>query len=113
MSKYIMKRVLLMIPTLIGAGILVFFLMRLIPGDVCELRFAGTGLYVDQEQIDICRSNLGIDRPIFVQFFDSKIISLIGQALILIDTQFFVYPVPPACFNTVKSDVRTIQSIIC
>ena len=70
MSKYIMKRVLLMIPTLIGAGILVFFLMRLIPGDVCELRFAGTGLYVDQEQIDICRSNLGIDRPIFVQFFD-------------------------------------------
>ncbi len=70
MSKYILKRVLLMIPTLIGAGILVFFLMRLIPGDVCELRFAGTGLYVDQEQIDICRKDLGIDRPMFVQFVD-------------------------------------------
>jgi len=70
MSKYILKRVLLMIPTLIGAGVLVFFLLRLIPGDVCELRFAGTGLYVDQEQIDICRSNLGIDRPIFIQFID-------------------------------------------
>ena len=62
-----------MIPTLIGAGILVFFLMRLIPGDVCELRFAGTGLYVDQEQIDICRKNLGIDRPIFIQFADFMI----------------------------------------
>lgn len=73
MSKYILKRVLLMIPTLIGAGILVFFLMRLIPGDVCELRFAGTGLYVDQEQIDICRANLGIDRPIFIQFADFMI----------------------------------------
>jgi len=70
MSKYILKRVLLMIPTLIGAGVLVFFLMRLIPGDVCELRFAGTGLYVDQEQIDTCRSNLGIDRPMFIQFAD-------------------------------------------
>ncbi len=70
MSKYILKRVLLMIPTLIGAGVLVFFLMRLIPGDVCELRFAGTGLYVDQEQIDTCRVNLGIDRPMFIQFAD-------------------------------------------
>jgi peptide/nickel transport system permease protein len=73
MSKYIFKRLLLMIPTLVGAGILVFFLMRLIPGDVCELRFAGTGLYVDQEQIDICRKNLGIDRPMFVQFADFMI----------------------------------------
>ena len=73
MSKYIFKRVLLMIPTLIGAGVLVFFLMRLIPGDVCELRFAGTGLYVDQAQIDTCRSNLGIDRPMFVQFADFMI----------------------------------------
>lgn len=73
MSKYILKRLVLMIPTLIGAGILVFFLMRLIPGDVCELRFAGTGLYVDQEQIDICRSNLGIDRPMVVQFADFMI----------------------------------------
>ncbi len=73
MSKYILKRIALMIPTLIGAGILVFFLMRLIPGDVCELRFAGTGLYVDQEQIDVCRTQLGIDRPIFIQFADFMI----------------------------------------
>lgn len=73
MSKYILKRLALMIPTLIGAGILVFFLMRLIPGDVCELRFAGTGLYVDQEQIDVCRKNLGIDRPVVVQFADFMI----------------------------------------
>lgn len=70
MSKYIIKRILLMIPTLIGAGILVFFLLRLIPGDVCELKFAGTGLYVDQAQIDICRKNIGIDQPIFIQFID-------------------------------------------
>ncbi len=58
-----------MIPTLIGAAVLVFFLLRLIPGDVCELRLAGTGLYADPEQIDLCRENLGLNAPIYVQFF--------------------------------------------
>ncbi|MDP4796300.1 MAG: ABC transporter permease [Rhodospirillales bacterium] len=70
MSKYIFQRVLLMIPTLIGAGILVFFLMRMIPGDICELRLAGTGLSVEQEQIDICRENLGLNRALPLQFID-------------------------------------------
>ena len=59
-----------MIPTLIGAAILIFFLLRLIPGDVCELKMAGAGLYVDQEQIDICRTNLGLEQPMIIQFWD-------------------------------------------
>jgi peptide/nickel transport system permease protein len=70
MYKYILKRVLLMIPTLIGAAVLVFFLLRLIPGDVCELRLAGSGLYADPEEIELCRTNLGLNDPIFVQFVD-------------------------------------------
>ena len=70
MSRYIVKRILLMIPTLFGAAVLVFFLLRLIPGDVCELRLAGTGLYVDQETIDICRYKLGLHQPMLVHFFD-------------------------------------------
>lgn len=57
-----------MIPTLIGAACLVFFLLRLIPGDVCELRLAGSGLYADPEQIELCRENLGLNDPILVQF---------------------------------------------
>ena len=36
--QYIFKRVLLMIPTLLGAAVLVFFLLRMLPGDVCEVR---------------------------------------------------------------------------
>ena len=40
MTRYICKRLLLMIPTLLGAAVFVFLLMRLIPGDVCELRLA-------------------------------------------------------------------------
>ena len=70
MYKYIVKRVLLMIPTLIGAAVLVFFILRLIPGDVCELRLAGSGLYADPAEIELCRTNLGLNDPIPVQFAD-------------------------------------------
>ena len=70
MYKYIFKRLLLMIPTLIGAAVLVFFLLRMIPGDVCELRLAGTGLYADPAEIELCRDNLGLNDHIMVQFGD-------------------------------------------
>ena len=41
MGKYILKRFLLMIPTLLGVAVLIFFLMRVVPGDIVELRFSG------------------------------------------------------------------------
>jgi peptide/nickel transport system permease protein len=58
-----------MIPTLVGAAVLVFFLLRLVPGDVCEIRLAGTGLFADPAEIALCRKNLGLDQPMIVQFF--------------------------------------------
>ncbi|RMF90933.1 MAG: ABC transporter permease [Nitrospinota bacterium] len=70
MYQYIAKRILLMIPTLFGAAVLVFFLMRLIPGDLCELRMASTGMYADPEVIQLCREELGLTKPLIVQFFD-------------------------------------------
>ena len=70
MYKYIIKRILLMVPTLIGAAMLVFFLLRLIPGDVCELRLGGTGLYADPAEIELCRTNLGLNDHILIQFYD-------------------------------------------
>jgi len=70
MSKYILKRLLMMIPTLFGAAVFVFFLLRMIPGDVCELRLAGTGLYADPAEILLCQKNLGLDQPLFGQFID-------------------------------------------
>ena len=68
MYQYVVKRVLLMIPTLLGAAVLVFFLMRLIPGDICELRLAGSGATFDQAGLDNCRREVGIDEPVAVQF---------------------------------------------
>jgi peptide/nickel transport system permease protein len=70
MGKYLLKRGFLVIPTLIGAAILVFFLLRLVPGDICEVRLAGTGLYADPKEIALCREQLGLNQPIIFQFFD-------------------------------------------
>jgi peptide/nickel transport system permease protein len=67
MLVYIFKRVLLMIPTLFGAAVLVFCLMRLIPGDVCVLRLA-TGGGMDPQVLQNCRVEIGTDQPMWVQF---------------------------------------------
>jgi peptide/nickel transport system permease protein len=68
MYKYVINRILLMIPTLLGAAVLVFVVLRLAPGDVCEMRMAGTGLFVDPEAIKICQENFGLNDPKIVQF---------------------------------------------
>jgi peptide/nickel transport system permease protein len=69
MYAYIFKRVLLMIPTLIGAAILVFILMRLIPGDICVLRLASGGGGVDPTVLRNCRAEIGTDQSYLVQFW--------------------------------------------
>jgi peptide/nickel transport system permease protein len=66
--KYIFKRVLLMIPTLAGVAVLVFFLMRVVPGDVVELRFAGESAFAQKAQLDLERARLGLDKPLWQQF---------------------------------------------
>ena len=70
MWQYVLKRLLLMIPTVIGAAFVIFFLLRALPGDVCELKMGGEGAYYDEEQIKICQKNLGLDQPLIVQFGD-------------------------------------------
>ncbi|MEM7056843.1 MAG: ABC transporter permease [Pseudomonadota bacterium] len=70
MWQYILKRLLLMIPTVIGAAFLIFFLLRALPGDVCELREGGEGGFFDPEQIEICRDELGLNDSLATQFFN-------------------------------------------
>jgi peptide/nickel transport system permease protein len=60
----------MLLPTLFGAAILVFVLLRLVPGDVCDLKFGGEGGYVDPEQIKMCREMLGLENPMYVQFYE-------------------------------------------
>jgi peptide/nickel transport system permease protein len=70
MYQYILKRLLLTIPTLLGAALLVFVLLRLVPGDVCVLRMSGGAGYVSPKAIELCRQELGLDRPYVIQFVD-------------------------------------------
>ena len=70
MWQYVFKRLLLMIPTVIGAAIVIFLLLRAMPGDVCELKLGGEGAYVDEEQIALCREQLGLNDPLWSQFTD-------------------------------------------
>ena len=70
MLSYVIKRVLLVIPTLLGAAALVFVLMRLIPGDVCVVRLGSSGGTFDPKAIALCHAELGMDRPVLIQFLD-------------------------------------------
>ena len=70
MYRYIIKRLLLVIPTLVGAAALVFLLMRLIPGDICVVRLGSGGGTFDERAVQACHAQLGLDRPIFLQFVD-------------------------------------------
>jgi peptide/nickel transport system permease protein len=68
MWSYVLKRVLLMIPTVLGAAVIIFCLLRLMPGDVCELKVGADGGNYDLKQIEICRENLGLNESTIVQF---------------------------------------------
>ena len=70
MYRYILNRLLLSIPTLVGAAALVFILMRLIPGDICVVRLGGGGGVVDPKVVAACHAQLGLDRSLFLQFVD-------------------------------------------
>ena len=70
MYQYIIKRVLLTIPTLLGAAALVFLLMRLIPGDICLVRLGSGGASFDPKALAACHAEIGVDRPVIVQFLE-------------------------------------------
>ena len=57
-----------MIPTLVGVAIITFVVMRLVPGDIVALRYAGAN--VPQDIIDRERALLGLDKPMWAQFGD-------------------------------------------
>ena len=70
MGQYLARRLLLFIPTLIGASLLVFVLVRLVPGDPALLILAGSSgdIPFSQEDYDNLRSRMGLDRPMYVQY---------------------------------------------
>lgn len=73
MGTYVVKRVLLAIPTVLGALTLVFFALHLMPGDPARIML---GEWVTPEALEALRHQLGLDRPLYEQYF-----SFLGQYL--------------------------------
>ncbi len=68
MQRYIIKRIMAMVPTILGVMVIVFVLMRVIPGDAVEMRYAEEGTFVSEEMLVQERARLGLDQPIWRQF---------------------------------------------
>ena len=69
MGLYILKRLLAMIPTLLGVAVLIFLLLRVVPGDVVEARYLAQGSqFLSQDLMAQERKKLGLDQPMWKQF---------------------------------------------
>ncbi|PYO52834.1 MAG: hypothetical protein DMD83_25060 [Candidatus Rokuibacteriota bacterium] len=66
MLRYLAYRVASILPVLLGVSIVVFFMMKLIPGDPVE---AILGPAASTDKIEMVRRSLGLDRPFYVQYF--------------------------------------------
>src|SRR6185295_19498410 len=66
MLSFILKRLALVVPTFLGITILVFGLIRLIPGDPVEAMSGERGM--TQERYERLIHEFGLDRPLYVQY---------------------------------------------
>jgi len=65
MFQYILKRLLSTLPVLLGISLLLFFMLRMLPGDPAQVL---AGQMASQEDIKNIRQQLGLDKPVFVQY---------------------------------------------
>ena len=81
MGKYLLKRILALIPVMLIVGTIVFFVMHLLPGDPAAMML---GPEATQEEIAALSERLGLDRPIpiqFVEWFSNIIRGDLGTSL--------------------------------
>lgn len=70
MQQYALKRIALFFPTILLVTVIVFVVMRLIPGDACiAILSDGEATYTEKDLHD-CRVELDLDSPMVVQYFD-------------------------------------------
>ncbi len=69
MKKYVLKRLLQLIPILLVITFLSFGMMRLAGSDAVLQKMENTGMVVSQEVIDNARAELGLDKPFLTQYF--------------------------------------------
>lgn len=67
MSAYILRRLLLIIPTLFVASLIIFAIIRLIPGDIIDQMASERIYFSEMDRADL-EHHLGLDVPIYVQY---------------------------------------------
>ena len=67
LASYILRRVLLIIPTLFGVSLLTFALSRIVPGDPARL---AAGAQATPEMYEQIRQEFGLDQPLPVQYWN-------------------------------------------
>ncbi|MBZ0289449.1 MAG: ABC transporter permease, partial [Anaerolineae bacterium] len=65
LSRFILRRLFLLIFMLLGVTVLTFFLARVIPGDPAQMM---AGMRASREQVENMRARLGLDRSLPEQF---------------------------------------------
>jgi ABC-type dipeptide/oligopeptide/nickel transport system permease component len=67
MLRYIIRRLLLAIPILLAVFTLVFLVVRVIPGDPAQ---SALGDYASEEAVEALRERMGLNKPLYVQYFE-------------------------------------------
>ncbi len=70
MTRYVLTRLFLIIPTLLTVAVLIFVLVRIVPGDIVELRLVSGGSFVTPGVVEAERARLGLNKPIWNQFVE-------------------------------------------
>lgn len=113
MGKYIVKRLLQLIPILIGITFLSFAMMRLAGGDAVTYMYENAGAAVPQEIIDQTKAEYGLDKPFLVQYaawFAGMVTGDMGISYVSHRDVYetFVSKLPATLLLTVTSIVLTL-----
>ena len=69
MAGYLIRRLLLMILTLFGISVIIFVLLRIVPGNIADILFDAAGMVSVAEKHKL-ETELGLDKPIIIQYVD-------------------------------------------
>ena len=113
MGKYIIKRLLQLIPVLIGITFLSYAMMRLAGGDAVTYMYENAGSAVSQEVIDKAKAEYGLDKPFLVQYaawFAGMVTGDMGESYVSHRDVYetFISKLPATMMLTLSSILLTI-----
>lgn len=69
MTSYIIRRLLLMVLTLVGMSIIIFIMLRLVPGNIADILFDSAG-FIDPQEKALLEKELGLNLPLWEQYWN-------------------------------------------